>query len=351
MRGPSGLARKRAAALASGATLKPARPSMRCSLVSPTIARTSSASYKLCASAGSAAQYNCRRRTSRSSPGTGNRDGAHELTASSPRRTRGTLSASATASRASPAASSAASARLSQPPSAPLGATLPASSTFCASKCERSRYGVATACSTSASRARYIACRFVSAGCRPNVPSRSSTPPSLPGAAKAIGPRNCAYAGSAYGGTAARPSRPPRKMTSTSRASGSGAAVARRPNGASSVSVAPVASNERRVVMLSPQEFRRSEQQRKSLPAIGGVANAQRRVLTELAEHLPGELQRLDAIAKAAARGGRELDALEQCVAAVPIRRGVGPTGRRARGVGPLAGLRQERSDRLQVFG
>ena len=33
MRGPSALARKRAAALASGATLKPARPSMRCSLV------------------------------------------------------------------------------------------------------------------------------------------------------------------------------------------------------------------------------------------------------------------------------------------------------------------------------
>ena len=80
----------------------------------------------------------------------------------------------------------------------------PLSSTFCASKCERSRYGVATACNTASSFARIAPCRNASAGCsaerrverqaprpRPTSPARSgrATPRSrgrLPAAPRTI---------------------------------------------------------------------------------------------------------------------------------------------------------------------
>ena len=274
MRGPSALARKRAAALASGAIAQ-ARRGRPCAARrrrrrsrAPRARRSGSA-----ASAGSAASYSRRTRSQRVLVGLGQprrrprRDG--ELAAQHERHAVGERDCAARVAgrveRRERAIEPAAGRWRS-------ASTPPASSTFCASKCERSRYGVAAACSTSASRARYIACRFVSAGCKPNVPSRSSTPPSVPGLANAIGPRNCAYAGSAYGGTAARPSRPPRKMTSTNRLSGFVAAAASRANGASSVSVAP-ACKQRTASRhgLSPLKLGRGEQQREPLRAAFGA--------------------------------------------------------------------------------
>ncbi len=78
----------------------------------------------------------------------GTRRGVHDSTGAGPRTTSGAMGPSAKASRAParPPGCSDASARLSQPLSVAPGLTKPLSSTSWPSKCERSRYGVATAC-------------------------------------------------------------------------------------------------------------------------------------------------------------------------------------------------------------
>ena len=78
--------------------------------------------------------------------------GVHARTGAGPRTTSGAIGPTANAWRpcgsAGSPGSSAANVRLSQPLSAAPGFGIPLSSTSCPSKCERSRYGVATACTT-----------------------------------------------------------------------------------------------------------------------------------------------------------------------------------------------------------
>jgi hypothetical protein len=78
------------------------------------------------------------------------RGGVHDRTEAGPRTTSGVTGPTAKACRprefAGPLGSSPASARLSQPVSTAPGLGSPLSSTSCPSKWERSRYGVATAC-------------------------------------------------------------------------------------------------------------------------------------------------------------------------------------------------------------
>ena len=77
--------------------------------------------------------------------------GDQDATSAGPRMASGTLAPSATPASRDWPAGIAVSARLIQPLVEPCGRMSPLSSTFCASKCERSRYGVATACNTASS--------------------------------------------------------------------------------------------------------------------------------------------------------------------------------------------------------
>ena len=81
------------------------------------------------------------------------RVGDHEATSAGPRMASGTFAPSATPASRVLSKGSVASARLIQPLVEPCGRSSPLSSTFCASKCERSRYGEATACTTASSLA------------------------------------------------------------------------------------------------------------------------------------------------------------------------------------------------------
>src|SRR6185295_7875196 len=163
---------------------------------------------------------------------------------------------------------------------------------------------------------------FVSMGCSPNVPSSFSTPPSVPGAPSASGPRRFLYCESAYGAQAARPSSAPRRITSTKREFLSAAASASRANGASNVNCSEVRSSVRRSTMtLSPLELGRRDQECERLAAALGVADAGEGALVGArGQHGRRELERVAPVADSLADRARPLDALQQRVAAVPGR-------------------------------
>src|SRR6185503_4951946 len=215
----------------------------------------------------------------------GRRDGAQEPTRASPRKTSGTFCASARATRS-------------------------------VARC-------------------FASCSCGSDGFNANIPSSLSC-----GAVIASAPRFEAYAPSPYAGTAARPSSAPRRMTSTKRASVAASAKTQRGSMAAAPAASAPLTNARLLVMAisSALEFRTCEQQRDALLCAGSARNRDARALVESGAERPlAETQRLLATCNARRDGSSPLDALQQCIRAVPLRRRVRPTRRRARRVRPLS--------------
>ncbi len=130
MRGPAGCARKRAASRPSSAGL--------CRAGAPAMPRAPSAAAHMACSCGSAA-YSCCTRCTKSSGACAMPDGACELTPAAPRSASGTAGVMAMAASPAGLRGSSDTSRFSQPSLSACGAAPPVSSTFCASKCERSR--------------------------------------------------------------------------------------------------------------------------------------------------------------------------------------------------------------------
>src|SRR6185436_13617293 len=216
-------------------------------------------------------------------------------------------------------------------------------------KCERSRYGDATACKTISSLDWKRSCSCGSDGFNANIPSSLSC-----GAVIASAPRFEAYAPSPYAGTAARPSSAPRRMTSTKRASVAASAKTQRGSMAAAPAASAPLTNARLLVMAisSALEFRTCEQQRDALLCAGSARNRDARALVESGAERPlAETQRLLATCNARRDGSSPLDALQQCIRAVPLRRRVRPTRRRARRVRPLSEQIERRGDLARLSG
>ena len=177
MRGPSGADRNRAAEAMVAANAPPPR---RRRLLPAAIPEAMDCERCACsrrtAKNGSSA-YRSSRRAIVSSSASRKPDGAQVVTEREPRRTYGVVCANAIAVSSPSVPPSGAMARFSQPSRrAPRGRSVPFSSRSWPSKWDRSRYGLATAWTISASRRSQAACSPGRDGCRPNSPSSLSTP-------------------------------------------------------------------------------------------------------------------------------------------------------------------------------
>ena len=158
----------------------------------PPIPAAMSCALSACASLvakNSSSEYRSRSRAMVESAASGSLDGTQLVTELLPRNINGVFCAMAMAVSLPSEPPSGAMARLSQPSLAAPVFAPPFSRTSCPSKCERSRYGLATACTTSASlllKSRYSP---GSEGCSPNMPSSFSAPFFLPGDGNASSPR------------------------------------------------------------------------------------------------------------------------------------------------------------------